>query len=402
MRYVALAIRSLLTLAAAGLAGLTGYLLLLTGAAVFGRKATPPDGEQRRRFALLVPAHNEESTIGRLLASTRQLAYPAARYDVYVVADNCTDSTADVARAAGAHVEERADQAMRGKGYALRWLLARLRERGGHYDAYVIIDADTVVAPDLLARMDAHFATGSQVVQVYYTVLNVGDSPLAALRYVALAALHYLRPLGRRRLGLSCGLKGNGMGFLASVLEQYGWEWFTLAEDVEFHLALVAAGLRVDFIPETTVLADMPVTFAQAESQNERWERGRVEMLRQRGLGLVREGLRQRDPVRLDAVAEQLIPPLSVPFALGGALLAGGLLCRSRAAAALAVFSLSGQLGYVLAGLALVGAPWRVYRSLAYAPGYICWKLWLYGRSVVARGDADWVRTARTTGDPAG
>ena len=102
---------------------------------------------------------------------------------------------------------------------------------------------------------------------------------MAALRYAALAALHYLRPLGRARLGLSCGLKGNGMAS-TPVLERYGWDWFTLAEDVELHLALVAAGSRVDFVPETTVLADMPVTLAQAASQNERWERGRLEMLR--------------------------------------------------------------------------------------------------------------------------
>ena len=165
------------------------------------------------------------------------------------------------------------------------------------------------------------------MIQVYYTVLNVGESPVAALRYAALAAVHYLRPLGRARLGLSCGLKGNGMAFLAPVLDQHGWEWFTLAEDVELHLALIAAGLKVDFVPETTVLADMPVTFAQAESQNERWERGRLEMLRQRGLALLLDGLRLRDPVRVDAVVEQLIPPLSVPVVLAGAVLGGSLLC---------------------------------------------------------------------------
>ena len=375
MRSLLPAIRTILTLAATVLAGLTGYLLLLTGAAVLGGGALasgrmmPPDATQRRRFALLVPAHDEESTIGRLLASTAALAYPANRYDVIVVADNCTDRTAEVARAAGGQVEERFDRTDRGKGYALRWLLARLRERGARYDAYVVIDADTVVAPDLLRRLDAHFEAGSKVVQVYYTVLNVGESPLAALRYAALAAIHYLRPLGRKQLGLSCGLKGNGMGFLAEVLEHHGWEWFTLAEDVEFHLALVADGLRVDFVPETAVLADMPVTFAQAESQNERWERGRIEMLRERGLGLLLDGLRQRDPVRLDAIAEQLIPPLSVPVVLAGATLAAGLLVRSRAASVLAGFSLGGQLVYVLTGLALVGAPWRVYRALAYAPG---------------------------------
>lgn len=396
MHVVSLAIRTILTLSAAGLTGLTGYLLLLTGAALVGRRDAPPEGGQRRRFALLVPAHDEERTIGRLLASVRALEYPAGRFDVYVVADNCSDRTAEVARAGGAQVEERFDEAARGKGYALRWLLARLRERGARYDAYVVIDADTVVAPDLLRRMDARFEAGSQVVQVYYSVLNADDSPVAALRYAALAAVHYLRPLGRSRVGLSCGLKGNGMGFLASVLDQYGWEWFTLAEDVEFHLALVEAGLRVTFVPETTVWADMPVTLAQAESQNERWERGRLEMARTRGWRLLLDGLRRRDPVRVDAVIEQLIPPLSVPVVLAGAVLAAGLLARARLATLLAAFSLAGQLGYVLAGLALVGAPWRVYQALAYAPGYVGWKAWLYARSLGARGVAPWIRTARS------
>ena len=261
----------------------------------------------------------------------------------------------------------------------------------------MVIDADTVVEADLLTRLDAHFEAGSKVVQVYYTVLNVGESPVAALRYAALAAVHYLRPLGRARLGLSCSLKGNGMGFLSEVLEQHGWEWFTLAEDVEFHLALVQAGLRVDFVPETTVLADMPVTFAQAESQNERWERGRLEMLRERGLTLLKDGMAQRDPVRLDAVVEQLIPPISVPVVLSGAALAISLLLRARLATILAGFSLGGQLGYILTGLVLVGAPWRVYRALAYAPSYVGWKVWLYARSLGARGATPWVRTERVS-----
>ena len=264
----------------------------------------------------------------------------------------------------------------------------------------MVIDADTVVEPGLLARLDARFEAGSQVVQVYYTVLNVGESPVAALRFAALAAVHYLRPLGRARLGLSCGLKGNGMAFLAPVLDQYGWEWFTLAEDVELHLALIEAGLKVDFAPETTVLADMPVTFGQAESQNERWERGRLEMLRERGLALVRDGLRRRDPVRVDAVVEQVIPPISVPVVLAGLSLGASILFRARLAAMLAGFSMGGQLGYILVGLLLVRAPWRVYRALGYAPAYVGWKVWLYARSLTARGTAPWIRTERRTSPP--
>jgi cellulose synthase/poly-beta-1,6-N-acetylglucosamine synthase-like glycosyltransferase len=396
VRYLILVLRALLTLGAGWLAGLTGYLLLLTGAAIRARRGEiPPEAARLRRFALLVPAHDEERTIGRLLQSIRALEYPAGRFDVYVVADNCTDRTAEIARAAGAVVEERFDQTTRGKGYALRWLLARMRERGARFDAYVILDADTIVERNLLARLDARFEAGSQVIQVYYTVLNVGESPLAALRFAALAALHYLRPLGRMRLGLSCGLKGNGMAFLTEVLDRHGWKWFTLAEDVELHLALIEAGLRVDFAPETTVLAEMPVTFEQAASQNERWERGRLEMLRERGLSLLLDGLKQRDPVRVDAVVEQLIPPLSVPVLLAGATLAGGLLTRSRLATVLAAFGLGGQIAYVLAALALVRAPGRVYLALAYAPTYVAWKFWVYARSFVARGDGPWVRTTR-------
>src|ERR1051325_5742949 len=119
--------------------------------------------------------------------------------------------------------------------------------------------------------MDARLSSGSQVIQAYYSVLNAAASPLATLRYIALAAIHYLRPLGRSVLHLSIGLKGNGMCFSAPVLERFGWNWFTLAEDVEFRLALVRAGLRVDFAPDTWVLANMPVTLDQAASQNARW-----------------------------------------------------------------------------------------------------------------------------------
>src|SRR5207302_10119104 len=100
--------------------------------------------------------------------------------------------------------------------------------------------------------------------------------------------------LGRAALGLSCGLKGNGMCFSAELLERFSWRWHTLAEDVEFHLALVLDGLRVEFAPETSVLADMPVTLAQARSQNHRWERGRLQLLREQGPRLLVEGFRRR------------------------------------------------------------------------------------------------------------
>jgi 1,2-diacylglycerol 3-beta-glucosyltransferase len=385
--------KAALAVVALGPALVAVYLGGLTAAALFGRKRRPPPSADNRRFAILIPAHNEEALIGRLLANLLQLNYPRQDFDVHVVADNCDDRTAEVARANGAQVYERTDLSEQAKGYALRWLIEQMDVRA--YDAFVVLDADTVVAANFLDTMNAHLAAGSQVIQAYYSVLNAGESPVAALRHGALAAIHYLRPLGRAALGLSCGLKGNGMCFAAPVLKRFPWQWFTLAEDVEFHLALVRAGVRVDFAPETFVAADMPVSLAQAASQNARWERGRLRMVQDRVPALLAESLRRRDPVLLDAVAEQLIPPLSVPFALSGLCLVASVALRAKVPAALSIASMAIDLGYLLAGLALVRAPRSTYVALTYAPMYVAWKVGVYAKALISARRAAWVRTAR-------
>jgi cellulose synthase/poly-beta-1,6-N-acetylglucosamine synthase-like glycosyltransferase len=330
-----------------------------------------------------------------LLDSLNRLDYPTAAFDVCVVADNCEDATAAIAREHGARVYERSSRDERAKGFALRWLLEQLGNEGREYDAFVVIDADSIVASSFLRCMDGRLEGGARVIQAYYSVLNAGESAVAGLRFAALAAIHYLRPLGRSVFGLSCGLKGNGMCFDAAVLREMGWRWFTLAEDVEFHLALIQRGIPVEFAPETWVKADMPVSLGQAASQNARWERGRLDMIRQHVPGLIWSGLRGRSLVHLDAAAEQLIPPLSVPFALGAASLPMAVALGSTPLALVAAGCLLGYAVYLLAALALVGAPWRIYVALAMAPLYIGWKVGLYARSVVGNRSTAWVRTAR-------
>ncbi len=371
------------------------YLTLLTWAGLAGRAPHPPDGPGRRRFAILIPAHDEELLIAGVLRSLDELDYPAALLEVFVVADNCSDRTAAIARELGATVLERSDTTKVGKGFALEWALVLIRSGPTRFDAFVVLDADSTVAPNFLRRMEGWLDAGSLAVQAYYTVRNADESELAALRFAALASLHYLRPRGRSVLGLSCGLKGNGMCFAAPVLERRGWGAFTLAEDVELHLALVGEGVRVDFAANASVLADMPSTFGGATSQNLRWERGRIDMLRRRVPGLIAHGLKERSALQLDAAAEQLIPPLSVGVAISaaGALLAAA--SGATAVSALAAFGLLAQLGHVVAGLAAIRAPARVYRSLALAPAYIGWKLVLYGRAAVAGRSGPWIRTAR-------
>ena len=374
-----------------GVALASAYIVGLTVMAMLARRSTPPQGPATRRFAILVPAHNEELVIGRLLRSLAKVDYPS--FDVCVVADNCDDRTAEIAREHGARVYERTSDVDRAKGFALKWLLSQLPQDA--YDAFVVLDADTVVEPNLLRSFDSRLEAGSQAIQAYYTVLNASASPVAGLRFAALAALHYLRPLGRSVLGLSVGLKGNGMCFSRAVIERFAWNWFTLAEDVEFHLALVRAGLRVDFAHETTVSADMPVTLAQARSQNERWERGRIQLLRDYVPRLLLDGLRTLNLVKLDAAVEQLLPPLSVPVVIGSGCALVALVLGAPLLAVAAGLSVVAQIAYLTAGLALVNAPRDAYLALSSAPIYVAWKFGLYTQALLTSRASAWIRTSR-------
>lgn len=392
------------------LAAIVSYLLLLTVSAFRATRRTALLPVPRHRFLILIPAHDEERLLPRLLASLAALDYPGDLYAVHVVADNCSDDTARLARAAGAVVYERFDEKKRGKGYALEWLLARLRAEEETdrlaADAVLILDADSSVSSNFLRVMDARLAAGERAIQAYYTVENPEEGWSAALRSVALAALHYLRPQGRMVLGGSVGLKGNGMTFAAELLERHRWS-ASLTEDIEYHMSLVLDGERVTFAPDATVSAEMPASLDAADSQNVRWEQGRLQMARRYVPRLLTAAVRAAEPRRafllLDAAAEHLIPPFSILAALSLLLapLAWFLPRRRRPflralLRALSLFNLLGQAVYVLAGLRLVRAPAAVYRALLYAPFFLLWKVWLYVRVWLGERQAVWTRTSRS------
>ncbi len=167
---------------------------------------------EHAHFAILIPAHNEEAILGALLESLSKLVYPKDQYTVCVVADNCTDGTAELACTFGrALVYERFDKNLLGKGYALNWLLHKLEEDQLIFDAYVILDADSVVEPTFLHSMDRELAQGARAMQACNTVLNISEAPSAALRLIAMTLMNHVRPLGRNGLGGSSTLTGNGM-----------------------------------------------------------------------------------------------------------------------------------------------------------------------------------------------
>ncbi len=412
---------ALVLVVALALVLLVGYLLFLTAAAIvvwISRPAerlaadgvlqmataevgrVPASGHwppAQTRFAVLVPAHNEELLIRRVVGSLLALDYPPDLYHLHVIADNCTDSTAELARTAGATVHERNDPDQRGKGYALRWLFSQLLADHTSGEAFVIVDADSLVNAGFLRALDRRLRCGAVAIQAYDTVLNTAASWGTALRYIAFCLLHYLRPLGRKLFIGSAGLKGNGMVFRRTVLEGMHWDAFSVTEDLQFHLDLLLSNHVVEFAPDAVVWSEMPGSLKAAHAQNARWESGRLELLTNYVPRLLRAALAQRRFVLFDAAMEHIIPPFSVSFAAAVLVTAASLIWGNPLALGMGLFALVGQVAYTLVGLWLVRAPAKVYLSLIYAPFYVVWKLIMWLPMAVGKRNRsqEWVRTAR-------
>lgn len=389
------------------------YLATVTAAA-FVRPGRGPGGgpvgdrpavDQGYHVAVLIPAHDEERSIAATLDSVVAQG-SAGRVSVHVVTDNCTDATAEVARRHGACVHERRAPDDPGKGPALAWLVDRLAAGDDWPDAMVILDADTTMAPDFVAVMERELARGGVAWQSYYTVRDPGTSPSTALRCGALALRHYVRPVGRTALGGSCGLFGNGMVFRADLLRDRRFSAH-LVEDVEFQLDLLLDGALVRFVPDAVVAAEMPVSLDASRTQNERWERGRLDVARRYVPELARRSLRGSPSLRaahVDAVADQLTPPLSV-VAAGSvvAVVASTALARrggrlARLQAVLAWASLAGLGFHVVGGFRLARVPKAVYGAMLHAPRLVVWKVGLWLRMLGGRREVAWTRTARNAG----
>ncbi len=376
----------------------TGYLLTLLAAARAStdqaREASvSPHSSDGLRFVVLVPAHNEEEGLHTTLRSLGHCKYPSGTRRTVVIADNCTDRTADRAREAGAEAWERSDPTRRGKGFALAWALERIGAEGDSCDAVVMLDADCTVSPNLLSAIDARMRTGANAVQVNYLAANPGASRASALRFAGLALMNTVRFQGKQQLGLSCGLVGSGMAFTRALLDREPWLATGLAEDAEYHMRLVMAGERTEFVHDAWISSAMPT--ALRSSSEERWEQGKLQLIRHWSPKLLSAGLARRDIVRLHAGLECLVPPQSLIAAGSIGSVLAGLLLGSRRLVSLSLGTLFAQLFFVLAGLRLVRAPAQVYGALLTAPALILSKTVLYVRLLSGRGPTSWVRTER-------
>ena len=238
------------------------------------------------RFAVLIAARNEEAVISELIDSINAQDYPSGLIDIYVAADNCTDGTAKTARCHGAQVFERFDTQHVGKGYALDFLLSHIPHE---YDAYLVLDADNVIAPDYIRHMDQTLSDGYKIATSYRNSKNYGDNWISA--GYALWFLRESRYLNGARytIGSSCAVSGTGFAFTREILDRIGsWHFFLLTEDIEFTIDNVVHGEKIGYCREAVLYDEQPTDFRQSVRQRLRWAKGYIQVFRRYGAQLLR------------------------------------------------------------------------------------------------------------------
>ncbi|WP_435011800.1 glycosyltransferase family 2 protein (plasmid) [Tundrisphaera lichenicola] len=377
------------------------FLGLLVLAALLGRAPSLSSTDRRWRFLIVIPAHDEEGVIASTVQSCRALSYPAELFTTWVIADNCTDGTAGAARQAGASVVERQAPDLRSKGHALEYFFSEIpegRPESG-YDAVVLIDADTVVDPGLLDTFGKALNQGQDWVQGYYTVRNPDASWRTRLMTYAFSLANGVWMLGLDRLGLSVGLKGNGMCFSSRGLRRFPWRAYGLVEDMEFALMLRTRGERVHFLPEARVFGEMVSRGGPgAASQRRRWEAGRRALRGKFAGPLARSesiGVYRKTMYLLDLFFPPLVSlalGLAMAFSLALAHLVGngsGRLVEGLLVAQVAMAILLSA--YAISPTVVMGLPLRYLGSLVALPYYAAWKIAV----AAGRGPRSWVRTPR-------
>ncbi len=372
-----------------GAAALTGFLAFECALGIRRQASTASSGA-RPSFTVLMPAHDEAGGIAGSIRSV--LPQLEAGDGLLVVADNCSDDTARIARSLGAEVIERSHVELKGKGYALEFGRAFLR--GRTCDVIIILDADCIAEEGALAKIAGLAANQNAVVQgAYLLVPPAGASAKVRISCFAFLIKNLIRQRGLHRMAGAALLQGSGMAFPRRIFDRLEWRAASLVEDLDTGLDLLLAGERLAF-RDDALFVSAASSERGTQSQRRRWEHGMLRSMACTIPSLIGQAVRGR--WRLALVAFDLMVPPTVMLIAGTLiLLLAGLALEG---ASLSVLTLL----LALAGLGVaLGAAWRAegrdmlpLRSLAQIPGYILWKLPIAAQFLVRR-ERKWIRTER-------
>jgi len=261
-----------------------------------------------KTFAVIVAAHNEESVIGQLINNLQTLEYPKELYDIYVIADNCTDDTAAIAQNAGAIVCERTHAEKKGKGFAMEWMFAKLFTFKKQYDAVAIFDADNLVHPRFLLEMNNRLCKGDKLVQGYLDAKNPYDTWVSGTFAIAFWVIDHIWHLAKTNIGLSSVLGGTGMCITTDVLKKHGWGATCLTEDMEFTMKALTEGIKTTWAHDAIVYDEKPLTFKQSWDQRKRWAQGQFDVAHRFIPKMIKAGILKRDIRILDGCLHLLQP----------------------------------------------------------------------------------------------
>ena len=371
-------------------------LEILSARRVSERTPAPLSSLSWPQVAVLIPAHNESAGIVATIADVKSQLRPSDR--LLVVADNCSDDTAEVARAEGAEVFERQDPKRRGKGYALSAGVAHLS--ADPPDIVVVVDADCRLSPNALPRLAVRCAQSGRATQANYVMTApIGATLSYDVAEFAWRIKNFVRPLGLMALGLPCHLTGSGMAFPWRTISAAKLASGNIVEDMALGVELALRGEPPVFCPEAKVTSTFPLSSKALETQRRRWEHGHFQTIVGSARPLILEGLRNRNFEQIALGLDLAIPPLTALGLAASAVLVLCLFLRwagfsttlfDVAAADLALLLLAVILAWAKHGQDVLPAS-----ALPRILPYLTNQLRIFQSIVRTKGEAQWTPTDR-------
>lgn len=335
---------------------------------------------KKHKIAILIAARNEEKVIGELLHSISEQDYDKDYLRTVVIADNCTDSTAEIARSNGATVFERFNKVNIGKGYALDFAIDNLRKSGEleKIDGVIVLDADNILTKNYVTEMNKTYSDGYESFTSYRNSKNYGDNWISAgygLWYIRESKfLHYARML----LDSSCAISGTGFFVSKKLLDKFnGWKFYLLTEDIEFSIFAIINGVKIGCSINAELFDEQPITFKQSYKQRLRWSKGFFQVWKKHGKDLIKGIFKHRKFAFFD-MTMNIMPAFILTVALLStsiSAIAFGILGIGNPAPV--VESLLGYIGFtysimLLMGLITIISEWKkIHASAGRKIGYL-------------------------------